>query len=78
MVWGSLLGALRGQQIARMSSKVNWKTGIEKSRFRGYQVAKEDPGLVSRWGEGGRRFGRKEENKKGRRKERKLGGKEDW
>ena len=57
-----------------MSSTIDAKTGIAKSRFRGRPVAKDILELVARRGvreevhlpPGGRRFGRKEEKKKRR------------
>ena len=67
--------------MSKMSSKIDAKTGIEKSRFRGGPNAKEGSELVGRRGvrgevnlsPGGRRFGREAEKTKGRKEE----GKED-
>lgn len=35
LVFGSTFGAFGGQKFAKMSSKIDAKIGIEKSRFRG-------------------------------------------
>ena len=64
-----------------MSLNIDVKSGIEQKSFRGGLASKCDPGWCQDGGRGevyleDRRLGRKEEKKKGKRKVRKLGGKE--
>ena len=47
LVVGSTFGAFGGQKFAKMSSKIDAKIGIEKSRFRGVPIARNLPRLVA-------------------------------
>ena len=74
-VLGSAFGASKRYQNVIQIRCENWHG---ENRFRGGLVARVIPGLVARRGPrgevplGGRRFGRKEEKKKGNKKERKI------
>ena len=63
---GSTFGALDGQKVTKMLSKINAKFGIQKGRVGEVMTAKGFPGLVAR------RFGRKQEKKKERKEERNI------
>ena len=76
---GSTFGALVVQEVTKIASKINAKTGIEKNTFRGRPTILEGTGLVARKeirGEvippEGRRFGRKEEKNEERIEERRI------
>ena len=82
-VLGSTFGALGGQKVIKMSSKVDAKIGIEKGRLRGGPIAKEILQLqgkrgvrgqvdLPRGGEKVRKKGRNEERKKQRKEERNI------
>jgi hypothetical protein len=47
LVFGSTFGALGGQKVAKMSTKIDAKIGIEKSSFRGGTRARNHPRLVA-------------------------------
>ena len=80
IVFGSTFGALGGQKVVKMSSNIDAQIGIEKSRFREGMSTKCPSVLVARRGvkgkvylpRGVRRFGRKEEKKKGRKEYSKI------